>query len=134
MSVKYSSSSTWGTLSIYTDIDSYSVDINNTVSGVKMSIDENLPTFRTNNDYSSIGIAAFTLTLNNCQISNVNGITTENCSMQIVQVGSNVEIRITNVDTNDDSLQYAGYGYGTLTINGKTISKEVRFIIEGSHY
>ena len=134
MSVKYSSSSNWGTLSIYTDIDSYSVDINDTVSGVKMAISQNLPTFRTNNDYSSIGIAAFTLTLNNCQISNVNKITTDNCSMQIVQVGSNVEIRITNVDTNDDSLQYAGYGYGTLTINGQTLSEEVRFIIEGSHY
>ena len=134
MSVKYSSSSNWGTLSIYTDIDSYSVDINDTVSGVKMAISQNLPTFRTNNDYSSIGIAAFTLTLNNCQISNVNKITTDNCSMQIVQVGSNVEIRITNVDTNDDSLRYAGYGYGTLTINGQTLSEEVRFIIEGSHY
>ena len=66
-------------------------------------------------------------------ISNVNNITTENCSMQIVQSGSNVEIRITNVDTNDDSLQYNAYGYGTLTIDGKTLS-DIRFIIEGSHY
>ena len=133
MSVKYSSSSSiWGTQYIYTDIDSYSVDINQTVSGVQMGL--NSDTFRTNNDYSSGGISAFTLTLNNCQISNVNNITSENCNMQIVQSGSNVEIRITNVDTNDDSLQYAAYGYGTLTIDGKTLSKEVRFIIEGSHY
>lgn len=53
--------------------------------------------------------------------------------MQIVQSGSNVEIRITNVDTNDDSLQYNAYGYGTLTIDGKTLS-DIRFIIEGSYY
>lgn len=52
--------------------------------------------------------------------------------MQIVQSGSNVEIRIRNVDTNDDSLQYNAYGYGTLTIDGKTLS-DIRFIIEGSH-
>lgn len=53
--------------------------------------------------------------------------------MQIVQSGSNVEIRITNVDTNDDSLQYTAYGYGTLTIDGKTLSN-IQFMIEGSPY
>lgn len=52
--------------------------------------------------------------------------------MQIVQSGSNVEIRITNVDTNDD-LQYNAYGYGTLTIDGKTLSN-IQFMIEGSPY
>ena len=130
-SVRYSSSSSvWGTLYIFTGVDSYSVNINQSVN---VEIDLKDDSFRTNNDYSSGSIKSFTLTLSNCQISNVNNITTENCSMQIVQSGSNVEIRITNVDTNDDSLQYAAYGYGTLTIDGKTLSN-IRFIIEGSHY
>lgn len=130
-SVRYSSSgSVWGTLYIYTGVDTYSVNVNQSVN-VEIDLKDN--SFRTNNDYSSGSIESFTLTLSNCQISNVNNITTENCSMQIVQSGSNVEIRITNVDTNDDSLQYAAYGYGTLTIDGKTLS-DIRFIIEGSHY
>ena len=130
-SVRYSSSgSVWGTLYIYTGVNNYSVDINQSVN-VKIDLKDD--SFRTNNDYSSGSIESFTLTLSNCQISNVNNITTENCSMQIVQSGSNVEIRITNVDTNDDSLQYTAYGYGTLTIDGKTLSN-IRFIIEGSHY
>lgn len=130
-SVRYSSSgSVWGILYIYTGVDSYSVNINQSVN---VEIDLKDDSFRTNNDYSSGSIESFTLTLSNCQISNVNNITTENCSMQIVQSGSNVEIRITNVDTNDDRLQYAAYGYGTLTIDGKTLSN-IRFIIEGSHY
>ena len=109
---------------------SYSVNINQSVN-VEIDLKDN--SFRTNNDYSSGSIESFTLTLSNCQISNVNNITTENCSMQIVQSGSNVEIRITNVDTNDDNLQYNAYGYGTLTIDGKTLS-DIRFIIEGAHY
>lgn len=130
-SVRYSSSgSVWGTLYIYTGVDDYSVNVNQSVN---VQIDLSNNSFRTNNDYSSGSIESFTLTLSNCQISNVNNITTENCSMQIVQSGSNVEIRITNVDTNDDSLQYNAYGYGTLTIDGKTLS-DIRFIIEGSHY
>lgn len=130
-SVRYSSSgSVWGTLYIYTGVDDYSVNVNQSVN-VQIDLSDN--SFRTNNDYSSGSIESFTLTLSNCQISNVNNITTENCSMQIVQSGSNVEIRITNVDTNDDSLQYNAYGYGTLTIDGKTLS-DIRFIIEGSHY
>ena len=130
-SVRYSSSgSVWGILYIYTGVDSYSVNINQSVN---VEIDLKDDSFITNNDYLSGSIESFTLTLSNCQISNVNNITTENCSMQIVQSGSNVEIRITNVDTNDDSLQYAAYGYGTLTIDGKTLSN-IRFIIEGSHY
>lgn len=130
-SVRYSSSgSVWGTLYIYTGVDTYSVNVNQSVN-VEIDLKDN--SFRTNNDYSSGSIESFTLTLSNCQISNVNNITTENCSMQIVQSGSNVEIRITNVDTNNDSLQYAAYGYGTLTIDGKTLS-DIRFIIEGSHY
>ena len=130
-SVRYSSSgSVWGTLYIYTGVDDYSVNVNQSVN-VQIDLSDN--SFRTNNDYSSGSIESFTLTLSNCQISNVNISTTENCSMQIVQSGSNVEIRITNVDTNDDSLQYNAYGYGTLTIDGKTLS-DIRFIIEGSHY
>lgn len=111
-------------------MDDYSVNVNQSVN-VQIDLSDN--SFRTNNDYSFGSIESFTLTLSNCQISNVNNITTENCSMQIVQSGSNVEIRITNVDTNDDSLQYNAYGYGTLTIDGKTLS-DIRFIIEGSHY
>ena len=111
-------------------MDDYSVNVNQSVN-VQIDLSDN--SFITNNDYSSGSIESFTLTLSNCQISNVNNITTENCSMQIVQSGSNVEIRITNVDTNDDSLQYNAYGYGTLTIDGKTLS-DIRFIIEGSHY
>lgn len=130
-SVRYSSSgSVWGTLYIYTGVDVYSVNVNQSVN-VQIDLSDN--SFRTNNDYSSGSIESFTLTLSNCKISNVNNITTENCSMQIVQSGSNVEIRITNVDTNDDRLQYNAYGYGTLTIDGKTLS-DIRFIIEGSHY
>lgn len=109
---------------------SYSADINQSVN---VEIDLKDDSFRTNNDYYSSGsIESFTLTLSNCQISNVNNITTQNCSMQIVQSGSNVEIRITNVDTNDD-LQYNAYGYGTLTIDGKTLSN-IQFMIEGSPY
>lgn len=111
-------------------MDDYSVNVNQSVN---VQIDLSDSFLERIMIIHLVQLSRFTLTLSNCQISNVNNITTENCSMQIVQSGSNVEIRITNVDTNDDSLQYNAYGYGTLTIDGKTLS-DIRFIIEGSHY
>ena len=57
-SVRYSSSgSVWGTLYIYTGVDDYSVNVNQSVN---VQIDLSNNSFRTNNDYSSGSIESFT--------------------------------------------------------------------------